>query len=57
VADTDLDGPSVLRIRIRMDSLHFGKPDPDPHQSEMPDPDLHRSSNSEAIKAQNEAMK
>jgi hypothetical protein len=29
---------SVLRIRIRMDPHHFGKLDPDPHQSERQDP-------------------
>jgi hypothetical protein len=30
---------AVLRVRIRMDPHHFGKLDPDPHQSEKPDAD------------------
>ena len=34
-----------VRIRIRMDLHHFGKLDPDPHQTEKldPDPDSHQS--------------
>ncbi len=46
---------------------HFGKPDPDPHQSGKPDPDLHQSQkpdpdphqdqNSGAVAPKNGAMK
>jgi hypothetical protein len=60
----------MLRIRIRLDLLdphHFGKPDPDPHQSEAGfgswcaskatwDPKLDKSKNSGAVQVQNGAM-
>jgi hypothetical protein len=32
-----------IRIRIQVDPKHFGKPDPNLHQSEKQDPDLHQS--------------
>jgi hypothetical protein len=44
---------AVLRIWIRVGHFHFGKPDPDPHQSERPDPYPHQSEKEGAMEAFN----
>ncbi len=35
--------PRLITVRIRMDQLHFGELDPDPHQGEKRDPYFHQN--------------